>query len=202
MNFWAKTKVAASPFHDWRYIHKDPSRRQPSWLIWFIWNNSSLVFHLVSINQSLIDVICMIFSHSESSFGKTMRPPMSWSSYWNRVRFIVLFIFTVELNIHILLGNIDCKKDLYRGGLSAQADYPDIIQAAENTCAHLLFNRMPGSELNRYTWLLNNNLFKCASISINHVTSERTWGVLAKLSLCHRGLGKLSSKYQQAFVCL
>ena len=89
---------------------------------------------------------------------------------------------------------------LIQGRLSAQAGYPDIIQAAENTCAHLLFNRMPGcGELNRYSWLLNNNLFRCASISLNHVTSERTWGVLAKLSLlssrCWKTVLKVSASF-------
>ena len=85
--------------------------------------------------------------------------------------------------------------------MSAQAGYPDIIQAVENTCAHLLFNRMPGSELNRYSWLLNNNLFRCASISINHVTSERTWGVLAKLSLLSSRCWKTVLKVSESF-CL
>ena len=88
---------------------------------------------------------------------------------------------------------------LIQGRLSAQAGYPDIIQAAENTCAHLLFNRMPGFELKRYSWLLNNNLFRCASISINHVTSERTWGVLANLSLlssrCVKTVLKVSASF-------
>ena len=88
---------------------------------------------------------------------------------------------------------------LLQGRLSAQAGYPDIIQAAENTCAHLLFNRMPGFELKRYSWLLNNNLFRCASISINHVTSERTWGVLANLSLlssrCVKTVLKVSASF-------
>ena len=64
MNFWAKTKVSASPFHDWRYIHKDPSRRQPSWLIWFIWNNSLLVFHLISRSTNLLLLSSVWYFHT------------------------------------------------------------------------------------------------------------------------------------------